>query len=322
MKLELFSKFKNPFENMQKQRFVMLVDKENVDLRQDEVSDIIISPRFYWVKKQKLPVKYAYQARSYAPSAFDGLIPAGEYKYLCKKCKDEFYLYAYDDVFIFEELLKLGLKAHQIGRIFFAQNEFSSIEQAIKVNENEVLALKDGMLIQIPAKLTSKSMELRDFFKNNKLSNFFISLNKFNKIVDFKKAYLVSSLLFILLLFYSIELIGLNSIQNEQELKRESIQRTYKLPSTSMQTKALLRKYDKKLSLQQNIRERFYLLTKMPLKKGEFVSELKYENKKFNISLTLLSSHRVSKIEDYIKKHFNLQNINKSKNKVSFEVKI
>lgn len=311
--------FKNPFE---KRRYIVLVDNEPVQLGDNEVVDVILSPRYYWVKKENLPVKYAYQAKNYAPSSFDGVIPSGHYSYLSQKGEDGFWLYAYDDSFILKELEKLGLKSHQVGRVFFAQNEFENIKKPVKANRNESLTNHDGFIIKIPSQLADKPVELGQFFLDNRLSNFYVNLNKFSKIIDFKKAYMIASILLVLILFYGIESFWLNKVQNEQITKRENITKKYKMPTTNLQANALMKQLDKKLETQKSLREKFYQITKTPLQKGEYFSNINLGTKKAVLSLELANPNRIEIIQKYLQKHFKMQNVNKKNNGVTFEVEI
>lgn len=311
--------FKNPFE---KRRYVVLVDNEPVNLGESEVVDVILSPRYYWVKKENLPVKYTYQAKKYAPSSFDGVIPSGHYSFLTCKGEDGFWLYAYDDSFILSELEKLGLKPQQIGRVFFAQNEFMSIQKPIKANKNESLTNHNGFIIKVPSQLADKPMELGQFFQGNRLSNFYVNLNKFSSIIDFKKAYFIASTLLILIIFYAIESIWLSGVQSEQVAKRDSITKKYKMPATNMQANALINQLDKKLKTQRSIREKFYELTKTPLVENEYFQDINFGANKVIIGLKLANPNRIEVVQKYLQKFFKMQNVNKKGNNVTFEVKI
>lgn len=311
--------FKNPFE---KRRYVVLVDNEPVNLGESEVVDVILSPRYYWAKKENLPVKYTHQAKKYAPSSFDGVIPSGHYSFLTCKGDEGFWLYAYDDSFILSELEKLGLKPQQIGRVFFAQNEFMNIKKPIKANKNESLANHNGSIIKVPNQLADKPVELGQFFLEHKLSNFYVNLNKFSTLIDFKKAYIIASTLLALIVFYGIEAIWLSSVQSEQVAKKQSITKKYKMPATNMQANALIRQLDKKLSTQKALREKFYELTKMPLIENEYLQSMNFATKKVTLSLKLANPNRVKAVQKYLQKFFKMQNVNKKGNNVTFEVKI
>ena len=39
--------------------------------------NVMLTPQFYTLKKEALPVKYLYQAKRIAPSLFDGLLEEG-----------------------------------------------------------------------------------------------------------------------------------------------------------------------------------------------------------------------------------------------------
>ncbi len=50
--------------------------------------NVMLTPQYYTLKREELPVKYLYQAKKIAPSLFDGLLEeVGEYDYMVYKEK-------------------------------------------------------------------------------------------------------------------------------------------------------------------------------------------------------------------------------------------
>lgn len=299
----------------------MLIDNEPIRFEENQVVDIILSPKYYWAKRENLPVKYAYQAKKYAKSTFEDIIPDGNYNYLSKKDEDGFWLYAYDDSFILDEIEKLGIKSHQIGRVFFAQNELMDMKEPVKINKHEALMIHEDSIIKVPLRMVDKSVEFSDYFNRHELSKFYIKLNKFSQIIDFKLLYTVMFALFALIIFYGIEFYWLGKVKDELSTKKSSISKRYRLPSTSLQTKALMRQLDKKMTSQQLLREKLNLLSKLPIGAKNYLKNIKYSNKKFSISLQIEDQKHVQNIQNYLQKYFKMQNVNKKDKIVTFEVR-
>lgn len=309
--------FKKSFS---KKTYLILADNAPIDLGGDKLVDIILSPKYYWVKKEKLPVKYTYQAKAYAPSSFDGVIPKGHYSYLVQKDNDEFWMYAYDDSFIIQELDKIGIKPSQIAKVYFAQAEFKNIEKPIKVNKNEVLTNHDGVIIKVPRQMVSEPIELGQFFAKNRLSNFHVNLNKFSKFIDFKKAYIVAGILGFLSICFLIEFFWLSGAKSEQLQKRQNITKTYKMPTTSLQANALIKSLDKKMNTQLTIRDKFYAITKSPLKNGDYFTHISFNAKHFKIGTFFKNKNQVQAMQKYLQKHFKMDNVVKKGDSMIFEV--
>ena len=59
--------------------------------------NIMLTPQFYTLKKEALPVRYTYQAKRIAPSLFDGLLEEGKhYEYMVWREGEEWIFLAYD----------------------------------------------------------------------------------------------------------------------------------------------------------------------------------------------------------------------------------
>lgn len=299
---------------------VILVHSDEVLASSDEVFDIILSPRYYWAKKEELPVRYAYQAKSYAPSSFDGVVPEGEYKYLARKSDEGFWLYAYDEHFILSELEKLGLKASQIRKVYFAQVEFDNITKPIKINNHEALTNHNGNIIKVPMQMVEHCIGFDAYMQEHQLSNFSINLNQFGHLIDFKKMLIAAFALFALMVLYGVHYHWLGVEQEKLDTKHEAIREKFKMPSTTLQTDALIRQLEKKANEQIHLREKFYQITKAPFAQKEYFLDIVYGGKKFNMNLAINDKSRVAVFENYFKKYFKIKSVKPSANSVMFEV--
>lgn len=312
-----FKPFKFSFKS---NKSIILVDSEKISVDSSEVFDVILSPKYYWAKKENLPVKYTYQAKSYAPSSFDGIVPEGEYKYLVKKADEGYWIYAYDEHYILSEIEKLGLKSSQIRKVYFSQVEFETITKPIAINKNEVLTKHNENIIKVPMQMVQESRSFESFMQNHQLSNFSISLHQFGHLIDFKKMMLVAVALLALIILYGVHYYWLGSELETLQAQQTMIQKKYKMPTTKLQTDALMRTLDKKATTQMDLREKFYKITKTPLIQKEYFSNISYEGKKFTMSLVLSDPKRVGAVESYLKKYFVIDSVQPAGNSVTFGV--
>ncbi len=311
--------FKNLLKNT-KTNPVLLAHNDKVQLEPKQMIDVILSPKYYWVKREKLPVKYAYQAKAYAKSSFEGSIPDGNYTYIVQKSDDEFVLYAYDDSFIIKELEEIGVKSSQISKVYFAQNEFEHFGTPIKLSETEALLNHDKMILKVPLRMVEKSISISEYFTYHRLSKFYITLNKFNNIIDYKRAYIISTLLLFLSIFYTTEFFWLGGVKSEQLNKKDKITKKYNMPATSLQANSLKRQLEKKSNSQILLREKFYLITKIPLSKEQILQSVKYKENSFEIIIDILNDNKTDEIQRYLLKYFKLKNVTKQDKQIVFEV--
>jgi hypothetical protein len=113
--------------------------------------NIMLTPQFYTLKKEKLPLKYLYQAKKIAPSLFDGFLEdAYKYDYLVYKEEDEWIFIAYDPKAISDFLVSKGIMPEQIGKIFFAQQVSDFFTAPVLLGEKEALVSLDNTVVVIP----------------------------------------------------------------------------------------------------------------------------------------------------------------------------
>ena len=126
--------------------------------------NIMLTPQFYTLKKEKLPLKYLYQAKKIAPSLFDGLIEdVQKYEYLVYKEEDEWIFIAYDPEAISGFLLSKGIRPEQVRKIFFAQQASDSFSAPVMLGEKEALVSLDNTVVVIPQSAMQENSETLTF---------------------------------------------------------------------------------------------------------------------------------------------------------------
>ena len=83
--------------------------------------NIMLTPQLYTLKRESLPVKYAYQAKRIAPSLFEGLLEEpSHYKYFVSKEKESWLFIAYDLEAIQTFLDEKGIALAFVSKMYFA----------------------------------------------------------------------------------------------------------------------------------------------------------------------------------------------------------
>jgi len=113
--------------------------------------DVMLTPQFYTLKKETLPVKYQYQAKKIAPSLFDGLLETPEkYEYMVYREGDVWVFIAYDLEEITAFLEEKGIASEEVGKIFFVQQALAQFHGPVLLGEEEALVALNGTVVIVP----------------------------------------------------------------------------------------------------------------------------------------------------------------------------
>jgi hypothetical protein len=113
--------------------------------------NVMLTPQYYTLKREELPVKYLYQAKKIAPSLFDGLLEeVGEYDYMVYKEKEKWVFIAYNPGQIRSLLLSKGIKPEQVSKIFFAQQAVDAFASPVLLKEEKALVAIDDTVVVVP----------------------------------------------------------------------------------------------------------------------------------------------------------------------------
>lgn len=117
----------------------------------NEVVNVMLTPQFYTLKREKLPVKYLFQAKKVAPSLFEGLIDKeGTYRYFVSKNGDEWEFIAYDLEKIKAFLEDRGIAPQRVNKLFFAQQAADKFTKPVSLDKDRALVNLNGIVTVIP----------------------------------------------------------------------------------------------------------------------------------------------------------------------------
>ena len=222
---------------------LILVHRQMKPVTTDNTVDILLTPQFYTVKKETLPVKYAFQAKRIAPSLFDGLVEnLHAHDYFVYKEGDQWVFIAYSIEDINQFLRSKGLEPGKIGKIFFAQQVASQIERPILLDETSALTVLEGTVVIVP-----RSVLPDDTFMNTEqisLPKKGIQLESDSTSLLTRKQTIVVSLIFVLLgTIWIAEGWRYKKTNRLLEEKREALYRDYPSLQSAYTRDNIVQKY-------------------------------------------------------------------------------
>jgi len=126
--------------------------------------DLLLTPQFYFMKCETIPLRFAFQARKIAPSVLEELTQRdqGEYRHEVLRTAEGWCFFAYDPHHLAEFLRGKGLVRSRIGRLYFAQQLepfFRERPLRLPPTDRKIFSV-DGIVTIIPEKLLEERGEI------------------------------------------------------------------------------------------------------------------------------------------------------------------
>jgi len=277
----------------------LLVHKDMDSISTNKNIDIIVTPQFYSFLQEELGIKFAYQAKQIAPAQFDDYVDKSkEYQYFVYKCKEYWCFFAYDIEEIITFLEDKGIKRHQIGKIFFAQELEPYLKEAINLGNSTALKSVDGVVTVVPKRLFDNEYEYKTLnLKDISLKNGVSIGSSYASLVPLKQTITITTLLAILggiSIFEGTQIR--KSIQPDQEKLETLLDRNPKLSSNRIR-KSILEQYEPIDKIERKKRDIIDNISKI-LSSTSQLKELIVDDKKVkaiietnNIGVTIRKAH-------------------------------
>jgi len=121
--------------------------------------DLMLSPQFYVLKREALPLKYAFQAKKLAPSVLEELVGDGAVTYeVFRDAGGHWCFAAYDREGLERFLKERGGSPDRVGRIYFAEQAREHFDPPVVLSESEVLGVVNDTVTVIPSRLLPESV--------------------------------------------------------------------------------------------------------------------------------------------------------------------
>jgi len=235
--------------------------------------DLMLTPQFYIVKDEEIPVKYAFQAKKLAPSILDDLLESNkEYEFIVEKLENGWRFYAYSPKEIEDFLDLYEIKPNQIGKIYFAEQIGDILEKVpLSLDEEHALGLLDSKATIIPKSMLDSAVfaNFNEKMRPKKAFKFKrFSINK--KSSDTLDATTITVAVLMLLLAGAFIIQALDYKKATKELEDKLLALYEEAPSlrTKLSRDAIRKKYEEIETRQRSIREQLKNFSQLSSKKS------------------------------------------------------
>lgn len=280
--------------------------------------NILLTPQFYTIKREALPVKYAYQAKRIAPSLFDGLLEKLEYqKYFVFKEEEQWVFVAYDVEKIKTFLEAKGIALSQVAKIFFAEQVVDLFYAPVLLGEQEALVNLNGTMTVVPQIALNpdeKPIRINANFTPKKGVSF---EGRGKSMVSSNESYTLAAIFVLFAVIYFVEGSRYGGESEVQSQEMQALLEDYPSLQSSYTRLSISDKYRKIDAKERKKREVIKSLSHM-IFKGSTLTTLLVDDKKFQAQFSCKDASTAKKLKELAKK----EKFNTSKVANSNDVKI
>lgn len=272
----------------------------SVEVKKDQILDLILSPSFYWVKHVSIPVKNLHEVNRFLPSLFEDTVPKAKYSYYAYEDDGTYIIFAYDDKKILDILAEKEINPEQINNVYFAQSEFEASTEAISIDESSVLDIDNHIVVKLPKSFvtTFKPLELQD----HNFSQHAITLARYAHIATTKSLIQFALFMGALIAIFALDWIVSEAKISEFDDAPLELYAEHNLPATKVQNEVIFETLQKRYKQQIKLRQKTGDILKLKLKKAEYVRLFDLKDKRLKIEIKLDSSKRASVVSKILQK--------------------
>jgi len=248
--------------------------------------DLVLSPQFYVMKHEDLPVKYPFQAKKLAPSVLEDLTGEGALTYEVLPENNGWTFFAYDREALSNFLYIKGGSIDRVGHIYFAEQLRDQLEPPIALNENKVLARVNDTATVVPSRLLAGSESFQTFDETMRPEKAFPLKHNHNSVLNTRQTLLLAGALSLLGLGYAAEgyRYGRNIKIQEQHLEKQLD--AHPALRSSYAREATYKKYTALNTQQRRIRDRIKAISRLTGKETK-LNSLNIDTKGYQATLNV-----------------------------------
>ncbi len=249
-----------------------------------EAVNVMLPPQFYTLKKEVLPLRYAYQAKKIAPSLFDGLLEAGgHYEYMVWKEDEEWVFLAYDIEKITAFLESKGFALEHVSKLFFAQQSVDFFDKPLLLGEHDALVSLDHMVVVIPRGAITEDNGTSLVFNNSFTPKKGIVLpGAYGSVLSLKQASMLAAIFILFSLMFFVEGSRYSADSEAGEAKMQELLSSYPALQSKYTRDSIMTKYKTIDTAERKKREIVKMVSGM-IFKGVTLSSLEIDAKSYKV---------------------------------------
>jgi len=275
---------------------LLIVHRNMETMHPESIVDIVLTPQFYTLKREQVPVRYIYQAQRIAPSFFEGLLEDNSSVAYYVYREGEYWVFiAYNPDEIADFLRSKGILPSQIGRVVFAQQLASSLKGAVKVGEKEALVVIEGNVVMVPLLGVEKGVLTE--IKNSMLPSKGIRLSEAgDTLFSNRQAYWLGAIFVVFGILWIVEGVRYGNLNRMLVAEQERYFAKYPMFQSTYQRESILQKYR---TIDTNERKKRDIAKKVAgvIGKGVVLERLSIDQKRYNAVLLVKNSAVVNRLK-------------------------
>lgn len=294
---------------------LILVDSNMKHVTKTHPVNVMLTPQFYTLKREALPVKYVYQARRVAASLFEGLLEENaEYHYFVYKEEDEWVFIAYDLEKIQTFLASKGLAIEQVAKMFFAQQAAESFTFPVLFGGNKALVNLEGTVVIVPEVALGEDSHSARRVNNSFTPNKGITLEgAMGSLLSRQQAISLATVFLLFSVMFIVEGWRYGGNSEAQETELQELLEAYPSLESSYTRDPLLDKYRGIDSLERKKRDTIKVLSRM-IFKGSTLTSFTLDDKKFQAQFACENDGVIKKLKELAgKEKFNTSKMSNKK---------
>jgi len=266
--------------------------------------NVMLTPQFYTLKKEALPVRYAYQAKRIAPSLFDGLLEEGKhYDYMVWKEEEEWVFLAYDLEMIRSFLERKGFALEHVSKLFFAQQSVDLLDKPLAVGENTALVSLDHTAVIVPRTALGEEEGALSHFDNSFTPKRGVLLpGAHGSLFDVRQAAVIATVFGLFALMFFVEGWRYSSNVEADEVQIQELLEAYPSLSSKYTRDSIISKYKTLDARERKKREIIKTLSGM-IFKGVTLTSFDMDEKMFKVAFSCKDAQVAKRFKALAKKN-------------------
>ncbi len=265
--------------------------------------NVMLTPQFYTLKKEALPVRWAYQAKRIAPSLFEGLLEAGKhYEYMVWKEDENWVFLAYDLEKITAFLESKGFTLENVSKLFFVQQSIDLFDKPLLLEENEALVSWEHTAVMIPRAALAEDEEPLLVFNNSFTPKSGVVLHgSYGSLLNLKQASTLAVIFSLFAMMFFIEGWRYSHNAKAGEAEMQQLLEAYPSLQSKYTRDSITAKYKTLDTIERKKRDVIKTLSKM-IFKGVTLTSFELNEKSFKVDFSCTDAKVAKRLNSLAKK--------------------